>query len=42
MRGGSSRISFEGNAMAVKINAQVTGYGPQPANTQVLVCHSRI
>jgi hypothetical protein len=26
----------EGNAMAIKINAQVTGYGPQPANTQAL------
>jgi hypothetical protein len=23
--------------MAIKINAQVTGYGPQPANTQALV-----
>jgi hypothetical protein len=26
-----------GNAMAVKIHAQVTGYGPQPGNTQVLL-----
>ena len=23
--------------MAVKIHAQVTGYGPQPGNTQVLL-----
>jgi hypothetical protein len=23
--------------MAIKVNAQVTGYGPQPANTQALV-----
>jgi len=23
--------------MAIKINAQVTGYGPQPTNTQALV-----
>jgi hypothetical protein len=23
--------------MAIKINAQVTGYGPQPANTRALV-----
>jgi hypothetical protein len=28
---------FGGTAMAVKINAQVTGYGPQPGNTQALV-----
>jgi hypothetical protein len=23
--------------MAIKINAQVTGYGPQPGNTQALI-----
>ena len=27
----------QGNAMAIRINAQVTGYGPQPGNTQALV-----
>ena len=32
-----SLIVRVGNAMAANIHAQVTGYGPQPGNTQVLL-----
>ena len=32
-----SLIVRVGNEMAAKIRAQVTGYGPQPGNTQVLL-----